>query len=148
MASSVASGPGSSIEKLSARRKSGSGTQRLSSMSSRCMIAIWPAGPPKLMKPSLTQKRNASPNETGTTTDGTTVAAGAEGGASSGTADLASQPLGTAADLVTQVLVELFGGEVPHLGTREVELDARIAQRDDALGTGDGGHGAGRAAIE
>src|SRR5215216_5633114 len=24
------------------------------------MIAIWPAGPPKLMKPSLSQKRNAS----------------------------------------------------------------------------------------
>jgi hypothetical protein len=28
------------------------------------MIAICPAGPPKEMKPSLTQKRNASENET------------------------------------------------------------------------------------
>src|SRR5687768_5527243 len=28
------------------------------------MIAICPAGPPKLMKPSLSQKRNASANET------------------------------------------------------------------------------------
>jgi hypothetical protein len=29
------------------------------------MIAIWPVGPPKLMKPSLSQKRNASAKETG-----------------------------------------------------------------------------------
>ena len=28
------------------------------------MIAIWPVGPPKLMKPSLVQKREASRNET------------------------------------------------------------------------------------
>src|SRR5262245_2944009 len=28
------------------------------------MIAIWPAGPPKLIKPSLSQKRKASPKET------------------------------------------------------------------------------------
>jgi hypothetical protein len=28
------------------------------------MIAIWPAGPPKLMKPSVNQKRSASRNET------------------------------------------------------------------------------------
>jgi len=28
------------------------------------MMAIWPAGPPKLMKPSLSQNRNASVNET------------------------------------------------------------------------------------
>ena len=27
------------------------------------MIAIWPAGPPKLMNPSFSQKRNASRNE-------------------------------------------------------------------------------------
>src|SRR5882762_8472651 len=64
MASSVASGPGSSMEKLRARRKSGSGTQRFWSTSSRCMIAICPAGPPKLMKPSFSQKRNASPKLT------------------------------------------------------------------------------------
>src|SRR5713226_318719 len=60
MANSVASGPGRSMEKLRARRKSGSGTQRFWSTSSRCMIAIWPAGPPKLMKPSFSQKRTAS----------------------------------------------------------------------------------------
>src|SRR5215216_651613 len=28
------------------------------------MVAIWPAGPPKLTKPSSSQKRNASPNGT------------------------------------------------------------------------------------
>lgn len=27
------------------------------------MIAIWPAGPPKLMKPSLSQNQNAARNE-------------------------------------------------------------------------------------
>src|SRR5206468_9365833 len=48
------------MQKLSARRNSGSDIQRFSSTSSRCMIAIWPAGPPKLMKPSFSQKRNAS----------------------------------------------------------------------------------------
>src|SRR6266498_3486482 len=64
MASSVASGPGRSMLKLSARKKRLSGTQRLPSTSSRCMMAIWPAGPPKLMKPNLTQKRNASPKLT------------------------------------------------------------------------------------
>src|SRR5258705_7166146 len=60
MANSVASGPGRSMEKLRARKKSGSGTQRFWSTSSRCMIAICPAGPPKLMKPSFSQKRKAS----------------------------------------------------------------------------------------
>src|SRR5919199_4421992 len=92
MASSVASGPGKSIEKFSARRNSGSGTQRFSSTSSRCMIAIWPAGPPKLMKPSFTQKRKALANETGAVGGGAAVATGAEGGASSGTGDLTCQP--------------------------------------------------------
>src|SRR6476661_4532367 len=32
------------------------------------MIAIWPAGPPKLIKPSLSQNQNASANETCGTT--------------------------------------------------------------------------------
>src|SRR5262249_3159855 len=36
----------------------------LRSTRSRCMIAIWPAGPPKLMKPSFTQYRNASQKPT------------------------------------------------------------------------------------
>src|SRR5258705_12909531 len=40
------------------------------------MIAICPAGPPKLMKPSLSQKRNASAKET---TLGQGAAAGAAG---------------------------------------------------------------------
>src|SRR5918998_762497 len=59
-----ASGPGRSMQKLSVRRYCCSETQRLFSTNSRCMIAIWPAGPPKLMNPSLTQNRNASPNPT------------------------------------------------------------------------------------
>jgi hypothetical protein len=52
------------MQKLSARKNWPSGTQRFRSTSSRCMIAICPAGPPKLMKPSLTQNRVASPNPT------------------------------------------------------------------------------------
>jgi hypothetical protein len=40
-------------------------TQRFLSTSSRCMIAIWPAGPPKLMNPNFTQNQNASQNPTG-----------------------------------------------------------------------------------
>src|SRR5437660_4187016 len=65
------------MEKVSARRNSGSGTHRFSSTSTRCMIAIWPAGPPKLMKPSLSQKRSASANEI--TSLGEGAAAGAPG---------------------------------------------------------------------
>src|SRR5690349_9183494 len=48
------------MQKLSACRKRGSLIQRRRSTSSACMIAICPAGPPKLMKPSLSQKRKAS----------------------------------------------------------------------------------------
>ena len=39
--------------------------QRRRSTSSACMIAICPAGPPKLMKPNFSQKRKASRKETG-----------------------------------------------------------------------------------
>src|SRR5918992_65072 len=60
-----ASGPGRSMQKLSVRRYCCSETQRLFSTSSRCMIAICPAGPPKLMNPSFTQNQNASQNPTG-----------------------------------------------------------------------------------
>src|SRR5207245_5033860 len=70
MAISFASGPGRSMEKFRARRKSGSGTQRRWSTSSRCMIAICPAGPPKLMKPSFSQNRNASAKLTPDTPSG------------------------------------------------------------------------------
>jgi hypothetical protein len=45
---------------LSVRRYCFSETQRLFSTSSRCMIAICPAGPPKLMNPNFTQNQNAS----------------------------------------------------------------------------------------
>src|SRR5258706_364428 len=53
------------MQKLSACRKRFSEIQRRFSTSSWCMIAICPVGPPKLMKPSLSQKRNASRSETG-----------------------------------------------------------------------------------
>jgi len=58
-ASCCASGPGRIMQKLRARRNCSSGIQRFRSTISRCMMAIWPAGPPKLMKPNLTQKRRA-----------------------------------------------------------------------------------------
>ena len=48
------------MQKLRARRNCSSGIQRLRSTISRCMMAICPAGPPKLMNPSFTQKRRAS----------------------------------------------------------------------------------------
>src|SRR5690349_23148362 len=48
------------MQKLSACRKRPSEIQRRRSTSSWCMIAICPAGPPKLMKPSFSQNRNAS----------------------------------------------------------------------------------------
>jgi hypothetical protein len=48
------------MQKLSACRNRFSEIQRRRSTSSSCMIAICPAGPPKLMHPSLNQKRNAS----------------------------------------------------------------------------------------
>src|SRR5262245_41871606 len=63
IASCIASGPGSSMQTLSACMKERSSTQRRDSTTSRCMIAICPAGPPKEMKPSFSQKRNASRRE-------------------------------------------------------------------------------------
>ncbi len=60
-----ASGPGNSMQKLSALRYWPSETHRFLSTSSLCMMAIWPAGPPKLMNPSFTQNRKASQNPTG-----------------------------------------------------------------------------------
>src|SRR5947209_2898085 len=75
------------MEKLRARRKSGSGTHRRWSTSSRCMMAICPAGPPKLIKPSFSQKRNASPKLTPAGSDAGRVIGGAvNGGPGSGTA--------------------------------------------------------------
>src|SRR5437016_14065482 len=49
------------MQKLSACRKRGSSIHFFSSTSMRCIMAIWPAGPPKLMQPILNQSRNASP---------------------------------------------------------------------------------------
>src|SRR5215204_2153376 len=60
-----ASGPGSNMQKLSDLKYWLSETHRFLSTSSRCMIAICPAGPPKLMKPSFTQNQKASQNPTG-----------------------------------------------------------------------------------
>ena len=48
------------MQKLSACRNRRSPIQRRRSTSSSCMIAICPAGPPKLMKPSFSQNQNAS----------------------------------------------------------------------------------------
>ncbi|MDR6206903.1 hypothetical protein QF025_005623 [Paraburkholderia graminis] len=59
VASCCASGPGSTMQKFSACRKRFSEIQRFRSTSSSCMSAIWPAGPPKLMKPSRSQYKNA-----------------------------------------------------------------------------------------
>src|SRR4051812_28837385 len=50
------------MQKLSAWRKRLSSIHFFSSTTTRCMIAICPAGPPKLMKPSFSQKRRASAN--------------------------------------------------------------------------------------
>ena len=50
------------MQKLSACKKRASEIHRRFSTSSACMMAICPAGPPKLIKPSLSQKRNASAN--------------------------------------------------------------------------------------
>ncbi len=52
------------MQRFRAWRKRPSEIQRLRSTSSRCISEIWPAGPPKLMNPSFTQKRNASLNPT------------------------------------------------------------------------------------
>src|SRR4051812_18947606 len=49
------------MQKLSACRKRGSSIHFFSSTSMRCIMAIWPAGPPKLMQPIFSQTRNASP---------------------------------------------------------------------------------------
>src|SRR4051812_1454031 len=49
------------MQKLSACRKRGSSIHFFSSTSIRCIMAIWPAGPPKLMQPSFSQSRNAAP---------------------------------------------------------------------------------------
>src|SRR4051812_4850992 len=53
------------MQKFSVLRYWFSEIQRFFSTNSRCMIAICPAGPPKLMNPSFTQNRNASPKRTG-----------------------------------------------------------------------------------
>ena len=53
------------MQKLSVLRYCLSETHRFLSTSSRCMMAICPAGPPKLMNPSFTQNQNASQNPTG-----------------------------------------------------------------------------------
>jgi hypothetical protein len=48
------------MQKFSACKKRDWLIHLLRSTSSVCMIAIWPAGPPKEMKPSFSQNRNAS----------------------------------------------------------------------------------------
>src|SRR5687768_1604587 len=48
------------MQKLSACRKRGSSIHFFSSTSMRCIMAIWPAGPPKLMQPIFSQSQKAS----------------------------------------------------------------------------------------
>ena len=57
-----ASGSGSAMQKLSAWRKRRSGSNAASRRVSSCMIAICPAGPPKLTIPSFSQNRSACPS--------------------------------------------------------------------------------------
>ena len=61
------------MQKLSVLRYCFSETHRFFSTSSRCMMAIWPAGPPKFMNPSFTQNQNASQNPTGLVCPGTVL---------------------------------------------------------------------------
>src|SRR4051812_11439485 len=49
------------MQKLSACRKRGSSIHFFSSTTMRCIMAIWPAGPPKLMQPILSQTLKNSP---------------------------------------------------------------------------------------
>src|SRR6266581_5990304 len=63
MASCCASGPGSSMQKLSACRNRDWLIHFFFSTSSLCIIAIWPVGPPKEMKPSFSQNWSASRND-------------------------------------------------------------------------------------
>src|SRR5438105_15774586 len=60
MGSCCASGAGSSIQKLGAWRNRDWLIHFFFSTSSVCMTAIWAVGPPKEIKPSFSQKRNAS----------------------------------------------------------------------------------------
>jgi hypothetical protein len=53
------------MQKLRVLKYWPSETHRFLSTNSLCMMAIWPAGPPKLMKPSFTQNQNASQKPTG-----------------------------------------------------------------------------------
>src|SRR2546423_8265395 len=50
------------MQKFNACRKRGSSIHFFSSTSMRCIMAIWPAGPPKLMQPILNHSQKASPN--------------------------------------------------------------------------------------
>src|SRR6266446_3757847 len=63
MASCCASGPGSSMQKLSACRNRDWLIHFFFSTSSACIIAIWPVGPPNEMKPSFNQNWSASRND-------------------------------------------------------------------------------------
>ena len=60
VASCCASGPGSSMHSRSAARNSSSPSQRLRSTTSRCRIAICPAGPPKPVAPMSSHVRAAA----------------------------------------------------------------------------------------
>src|SRR3546814_20921885 len=48
------------MQKFSACRNCGSLIHFFSSTSTRCIMAIWPAGPPKLSRPIFAQTRKAS----------------------------------------------------------------------------------------
>src|SRR6187200_22777 len=51
------------MQKLSACRNRGSSIHFFSSTIMRCIMAIWPAGPPKLMQPILSQSQKNSVND-------------------------------------------------------------------------------------
>src|SRR5215216_3949842 len=53
------------MQKLSVLRYCFSETHRFFSTNSLCMMAICPAGPPKLIKPNFTQNQKASQKPTG-----------------------------------------------------------------------------------
>src|SRR5436305_4094045 len=49
------------MQKFRACKKRGSSIHFFSSTSMRCIMAIWPAGPPKLMQPIFSHSQKASP---------------------------------------------------------------------------------------
>src|SRR6185369_4069499 len=97
------------MQKFSACRKRGSSIHFFSSTSMRCIMAIWPAGPPKLMQPILSQSQKASPK-------------------------LGAAPVPTGAVSVCTVISRrLCGPVVPLLGRMARPSEQRIIDHEPAL---------------